>query len=379
MIQINPYRRNCEVIKKFFGNPVILIISILFFISAIASVAVDFISGNFHGFPVVKLLSAIGFLFFYIKGRKNSEVTSFGQPVNFLTVAGIISIVINTLALVAMALLLILNYSFNLPETVLSRYVLSDLIYTLTFYTPVYLINLIASVALLVLLSSIKKSSRSIYLYKKGSLFFAVASFVFAFVMIGYIAYTGISFALISTVIEVIVLIMLGVFSIMYNRYITNVSSSISVPEPVAETIDTSHIPEPVAEPELNTPVRFEDSFAVAPKPKKKSKASKTESYDSSLVNMWDTSERTPEQNIPDKKDFSPQTISFEPQPVFVQNNVTPIAPLKTEEPVVNKTAPESQEEAVIEEKPFSFCTFCGKKCPPENHYCGACGNKLTK
>ena len=97
-------------------------------------------------------MSAIGFLFFYLKGRKKSEVTSFGQPVNTLTTAGILSIVANVLGLVVIALMLIFEYSLNLSENILSYYLLEDDIDLLIFNAPVCVMYIISSIASLVLL-----------------------------------------------------------------------------------------------------------------------------------------------------------------------------------------------------------------------------------
>lgn len=395
MIQINPYRRNCEVLKNFFGKPIILIIPILFFISAISSVAVNILAGNTLTFPLVKLMSAIGFLFFYLKGRKKSEVTSFGQPVNTLTTAGILSIVANVLGLVIIALMLIFEYSLNLSENILSYYLLEDAIDLLIFNAPVCVMYIISSIASLVLLGSIKKSSKSIYLFKTGSLFFVITCFVTALVLIGLNVYQGISIALISPAIDSIVLIMLGVFAIMYNRYITNVSSNISVPKPVAETIDTT--PQPVQAPVVHIPQDRAIPTANESSAHKKSSKRVKPDYDASLVNMWDIPNNSVAPNTPAPKDFTPQNASFDPQPVFAQptpdydypdspilaqDTALPVQPFQNTyepQPVFTENNTKTENAKPVEEKTFSFCTFCGQKCPPENLYCGACGNKLTK
>ena len=326
MFQINPYRYNCEILKKFFANPIILIISFLFFVSAITSVTVGcFFTGTILSlFPVVELQSAIGFLFFYIKGRKKAEIFSFSQPINTLTIASIVSIAVNTLALIVIALIFIFEYSFNLSENILSYYVLDDAIDLLMFYAPICFMNLLSSISLLVLLNSIKKSSKSIYLYKSGSIFFAFTSFVYAVILICLNVYEGILITSIGSAVNIIVLIMLGVFSIMYNRYITNGSSNVFIPQSKTERL--KHPSEP-------TSVSYNHEAST---------------YDTSLVNMW----TTPVQSVEPPKQGA--SSSFVPQPAFGQAG--------------SESEPQT----------FTFCSSCGSKCMPDTLFCGKCGTKLT-
>ena len=403
MIQINPYRRNCEVIKNFFSNPLILIISILLFTSSIASIAINLLVNSTLSIPIVGILSAVGFLLFYLKGKSKNEVTSFSAPANLLTTSSVVAIILNTLAVAVSILLLCLtNFGVNLLENTASYisigsldFVFTSILKSFIIYIPMYALNILSAIAMLVLLGSFKKSSTSIYLYKKGSIFFAVSSFVLAVIQITLDLFNGISLSLVLDGLTAITLISLGIFAIMYNRYITNVSSNISVPKPVAETIDTT--PQPVQAPVVHIPQdRTIPTANEASAPKKSSKRVKPD-YDASLVNMWDIPNNSVAPNTPAPKDFTPQNASFDPKPVFAQptpdydypdspilaqDTALPVQPVQNTyepQPVFTENNTKTENAKPVEEKPFSFCTFCGQKCPPENLYCGACGNKLTK
>ena len=112
---------------------------------------------------------------------------------------------------------------------------------------------------------------------------------------------------------------------------------------------------------------------------------------------MWDIPNNSVAPNTPAPKDFTPQNASFDPQPVFAQptpdydypdspilaqDTALPVQPVQNTyepQPVFTENNTKTENAKPVEEKTFSFCTFCGQKCPPENLYCGACGNKLTK
>ncbi len=403
MIQINPYRRNCEVIKKFFSKPIVLIISILLFLSVIASVSVEIITNNIPHIPIVSFISAIGFLRFYITGKSKSDNISFNAPTNLLTISSIISMVVNILALLLSALILILSYSgFNLLESNTVSYfsigsldiVFPSLLTSFVIYTPIFLLNILSAIAMLVLLSSFKKSSRSIYLYKKGSIFFALVSFALASAQIALIIYNGFSIQAIVPAVQAIISITLGSFSIKYNRYITNISSNVFVPQPTVETIDTAPAPMtmPITKP-IEEPVQkatFKDPFEVTPITKKKHKPSKDESYDDALVGMWDD-DKAPMGNLNADNEIESQPAftqndseyNYPEAPILAMDEIIPIQHdsnydaqpvlIHEEPPVYNK-----EELEAVENYPL-FCPVCGTPCPPEHMFCANCGNKLNK
>lgn len=321
MFQINPYRHNCEIVKKFFANPIIIIISILFFLASTVSVAVDIMTHFFSSIPITSFISAIGFLLFFIKGKFKKDVTSFNEPAIVLTVSCILSIVTNALATLAILLCVLFSFSDIFENTVSFisignlDFVLDSIISSFYLYLPIFLLNILSASALLVLNNSIKKSSSSIYLYKKGSIFFAITSFALALAQIILIIYKCFSIECITTAFEAILSVTLGIFSIMYNRYISNVSGYIYVPQPVDKTPTSAPSSEPEQKP-----------------------------YESML-----STENRSEQSRNTSNSYNIPTTSFDPQPVFTQ-----------------------------EEKPFLFCNACGKKCSKDNLFCGNCGNKLT-
>lgn len=325
MFQINPYRHNCKVIKKFFSKPIVLIISILLFLSGIISVSVEIFTNNIPHIPIISFISALGFLRFYITGKSKSDNFSFNAPVNILVISSVISIVVYTLALLLSASIFVFGYfsGFNGLESNTAYYLsigsldfaFSSLLTSFAIYAPIFLLNILFAIAMLVLSVSFKKSSRSIYLYKRGSIFFAITSFALALAQIILIIYKGFSIECITTSFEAILSVTLGIFSIMYNRYISNVSGYIYVPQPVDKTPTSAPSSEPEQKP-----------------------------YESML-----STENRSEQSHNTSNSYNIPTTSFDPQPVFTQ-----------------------------EEKPFLFCNACGKKCSKDNLFCGNCGNKLT-
>lgn len=329
MFQINPYRYNCEIIKKFFAKAIILIISILFFLSFTVSIIVDMFANNLFFISVSGFISVISFLRFYITSKSKKEVSSFNEPANLLIASSIISIVTNSTAFALSIIYISTFLGTNLFENQASYISIGNLTFpfespTLISYLPIFLFSTLSAIALLILCRSIKKSSSSIYLYKKGSSFFAVTSFALTIAQIILIIYYGISIQSIVPAIRAVLSLTLAVFSIMYNRYITNVSSNVFIPQPKTEKLE--HPSEP-------TSVSYNHEAST---------------YDTSLVNMW----TTPVQSVEPPKQGA--SSSFVPQPAFGQAG--------------SESEPQT----------FTFCSSCGSKCMPDTLFCGKCGNKLT-
>lgn len=387
MIHINPYKRNCEVIKKFFSKPITLIISVILFISAVTSVSVGIVSNNISSMPLGELLSAIGFLVFYIKGKSKRDNISFNAPANILIISNIIYMVVNIVALAFSALFLILNsFGFNLLENTASYlsignldFVFTSLLNSFVIYSPIYLLNILAAIAMLVLLGSVKKSSRSIYLYKRGSIFLELVSFALASTHIAIIVYNGISISTVAPAVQVIISIVFGFFSMMYYRFINNISNNVFVPQPTIETIDTTveSTTAPVTEPVQE--IVFKDSLEVAPITKIKLKPSKDDNYGNALVGMWEDAEvpvterivSTPQ--VTDTK--SDSDYNYPHSPILAMDEIIPI-----QHNIDFKSPPMLiHEEPPIEQVIESVCPVCGTSCPPKYMFCGNCGNKLNK
>ncbi len=396
MIQINPYRRNCEVIKKFFSKPIVLIISILLILSGIISVSVEIITNNIPHIPIISFISALGFLRFYITGKSQSDNFSFNTPVNALVISSVISMVVNTLALLLSASIFVFGYfgGFNGLESNTAYYLsigsldfaFSSLLTSFAIYAPIFLLNILFAIAMLVLSVSFKKSSRSIYLYKRGSIFFALVSFALASAQITLILYNGISVQAIVPAVQAIVSIVLGIFSIKYNRFITNICCSIFVPKPTVETLDTAPMTLPIKE-SVEEPVQetaFKDPFEVAPITKKKRKASTDENYDDALVGMWDDAETTTANNSDTNSESTSESAetnseySYPVAPILAMDNPIPVQPIyntEVQDVLIQQELPVMN---IQDEVMLPFCPFCGTPCPPEHMFCGSCGNKLN-
>lgn len=342
---INPYRRNCEVLRRFFAKPVLLVLGIAFCISIIF----ELLSGSLN---LMAFFPVITFFMFYFRGRSNNPAVSFKTPTALIKTYSIISVVLYSLFFCYS--LCMIFYSFN-TGTIESAFELAttNFVYACTniatfFILPETIIGLLFFSALLKTTSSLKKSQNTIYLHSKGSVFLAVTSIIFAVYYItsiftlsfhdelqrnfaetasDYIAYYGFNnlitasvsnvFTIASYIIKAFIYILFAVLGLSYNSYIKNLVTSIG-----SENINTY--------------------FNTAPQV-----TAKNIQNEYSPMSMWDNplkvsdSDRPPvdrnavifEQPKPVK--FEPQHVSFTPipssNPVAKETHVETIAEIPVE------------------------------------------------
>ena len=287
--KINPYRRNAEVLRNFFRQPITLVISIALTISFLTQILLSvysFFTINQNGFsfiPFIYLLPITAFMSLFIKTHKNARNFSGSPGLPLLTIYNVISIIL-ILCFAIQLVSLYISYNneylkiFNLQSY---GYPLMTFIYVLA----ILIVPLIFAVSSLIFIYSINKSFKSIYLYRKGSVFYSVFALICAVLYIVFITmhffhstteYRGSIYFFLTTaicIIEFITYILYTVFGFSYNSFIKTISFGIT------ESNNESSI------------------FEAKPK---------NENYNP--LNMWDESDKKKAKN-------------FTPQNVFDQNN----------------------------------------------------------
>ena len=89
MNQINPYRRNCEVMRKFFAKPIFLITGIVFSICVIVNLILGLLIKQNIYFDFMTVASCIAFFMFYFTARSKKESVSFRVPTVMLDIVSI--------------------------------------------------------------------------------------------------------------------------------------------------------------------------------------------------------------------------------------------------------------------------------------------------
>ena len=355
MNQINPYRRNCEVMRKFFAKPIFLISGILLFTLNLTEIIVGVIS-SMYSFNFIYAALCVAFFTFYFTARSKKENVTFRAPTVLMNVVSIIGIVFSSLITAFFGLfpaLIMLNN--NSSEVVSHGYealfasIAEELRTAFLIIFPV-----IAVIGLLLLFyfigmnkmcRSFKKSLSNIYLQRKGSVMFGVMSVIFAVLsadaMIACLTafrHSLNTFAIIECTNTFLIFICMAVLGFMYNSYIKKLVNSIETSRPV------QHVPDKEEEVTNNNPT----------------------------LNMWAESESF---NQPHRQATVTRPVEFTPQAVFggnkaVESETKPsrvqIPENEMQNPYVRNSAP-----------PTKRCANCGKENPSINIFCGNCGNRL--
>ena len=367
MNQINPYRRNCEIMRKFFAKPIYLIIGIVLSVYITASAVLCLLSKQVPVFDFISTAMCVAFFLFYFKAHSKREIVSFRAPTVLMDVVSIIGIVFSSLITAFFGLfpaLIMLNN--NSSAVVYHGYealfasIAEELRTAFLIIFPV-----IAVIGLLLLFyfigmnkmcRSFKKSLSNIYLQRKGAVMFGVMSLILAVVSIIY--YTGLTTipfmgverfftslsqginipALVQGLLVTLILVLYAILGFMYNSYIKKLVNSIETSKPVQ--------PLPYKEEEVTN--------------------------NNPTLNMWAESESF---NQPHRQATVTRPVEFTPQAVFGGNRVVEpesklprvhIPENDVQNPYVRNTAP-----------PTKRCANCGKENPNINIFCGNCGNRL--
>lgn len=360
MIQINPYRRNCEIMRKFFSKPIFLITGIVLLIFVIANSAFRLLSDQIPFFDFISIATGIAFLVFYFKARSKKDFVSFGAPTTLMDVVSIIGIVfsglITAVSACLSALFILVVKNQETQHTSLENTIIDTICKISPLITILGIIFLIYFIGMLRMTLSFRKSLSTVYLQRKGSVMFGVMSLILAVVSIIY--YTGlmtIPFSgfeeylmlfsqginiptLVQGLLVTLIFVLYAILGFMYNSYIKKLSNSIETGRPVQETTNNS---EKVTE-------------------------------SNPTLDMWAESETF---NQPHRQATVTRPVEFTPQAVF--GGSKPAEP-ETKTPEIHIRENDMQNPYIKNSAPpTKRCANCGKENPNINIFCGNCGSRL--
>lgn len=355
MNQINPYRRNCEVMRKFFAKPIFLIIGIALLILNLTQIIVSVISSMF-AFNFLSAALSIAFFMFYFTARSKKENVYFRAPTVLMDVVSIVGIVLSALGTAFCGFFsALMVFSNNSPASEYHGY---DALFAviaeglrIVFLIIFPLLSIIGLLLLLYFIGmqrmslSFKKSLSNIYLQRKGSMLFGIMSIIFSvlsavamYVLFVSFRYSLSIFAIIECADTMAIFICMAILGFMYNSYIKK----------LANTLETGRS----AQTELNKSEEVTESNPT--------------------LNMWAESETF---NQPLRQATVTRPVEFTPQAVFGGNRVVEpetkssrvqIPENDVQNPYMRNTVP-----------PTKRCANCGKENPNINIFCGNCGNRL--
>ncbi len=395
MNSINPYRRNCEIMRKFFSKPIFLLLGIVFSLSILSDIVMSVLNSAQGSISIqigiLNILPIIAFFMFYFKSRNRSPFVSFNAPITLMKVYSIINIVIAGLGIILAILVLLCEVALQ-SATNYMPFDLSAFFDILTplyifFVTPETIISLLFSIAMLLFFNSIKKSVSTIYLQRKGSVFFAVTAIltiiysIYAIIVTPFflkdfidsitsIAHSSSLYynvnipvdmnitmlvAIISYSVKLVTALLFVVLGIMYNSYIKKLSTSIG------DENKQVHFSTPPVTPDVpNNEFAPMNVWNNAPANIPQEQPPANLWSDTVPVNEWNNTPASTVQTPPLVK-----PVEFDPKPVFTNEN-----------PYTDNIAP--QVDVNSAEQPASkFCSNCGKENSSECMFCGGCGTKL--
>ena len=428
MNPINPYRRNCEVMRRFFSKPIFLLLGIVFSLSVFSGIALSILNSSLQ-INILNILPIIAFFLFYFKSKSNSPLVSFNAPITIMKVYSIINIVLMGLSLLLFMFVILMFVGLQTGSAYLPEEFSAFINIFLPFFTfiamPEIIVNLLFSIAMLILFNSFKNSTSTIYLHKKGSVFFAVTSIFLIISSISALIITPLyindlmdsimNLALASTytvgvdvadinmdtntissiityTIEIITSILFAVLGFSYNNYIRKLSTSIGI-ENSQTYFSTAPVISDSQEGEYS-PMNMWNSPENNPYQSQQPDGPSPVSMwgDTTPVNIWSETpsvsvpaapvapvqKQTPEEpNIP-AAPTAVQTpikpVEFDPQPVFPNTS--------SESVKVENLFTEKQSAPHFEVSPPNVpgqkkCDVCGKINPTDCMFCGGCGTKL--
>lgn len=350
MEQINPYRRNCEVITSFFSKSVFLICGIALLAFTAFKITFAAILGSIDLDFICAVAGCILLLFFFSAKSKNPQ-TKLRLPVMLMKIFSVIGIILSSALLIYIASFLLGRVIFSsdtlntfkiysLLSDRLSGYSVRVIFAFGTALAVLALILLLFFVGLLRTACSLDNSLTDIYLRRNGSFMLAVISVILSAVIIVAVigVYTINNVSILKAVqakqaavvcglaAYLAVFISTAISGFMYSSYIKRISTTIEVGSADIEEESTD---EP-AKAASNQPVS-----AVG-------------------------------------QSVTPHPVSFNPLPVFNTESA-------------DKKAFEASRDNFLSQNPYAKpqkattkrCSKCGKENPADNSFCGGCGSKI--
>lgn len=364
MNRINPYRRNCEIMRKFFAKPIFLITGIVLLIYIIANTVLCLMSNQVPVFDFMSVAVCIAFFLFYFKARSKKDLVSFRAPVTLMQVVCIIGIIffgIAILVLCATYFLMMIFRQYGNPFEEGLRLVFANVTTTvIQLMLPVLffisILGVLFFIGMLRLTCSFSKSLSNIYLQRKGALMFGMMSLILAVAsVICYMGMVTIPFTgieeffellvqginiptLVQGLLVTLIFVLYAILGFTYNSYIKRIVSSIETGRPV------QNMPNKTEEVTDNNPT----------------------------LNIWGESEADGQAH---RQATVTRPVEFTPQSVFGENKPDEVIKIPTEccppkndmkNPYIKKGTP-----------PTKRCANCGKENPNINIFCGNCGSRL--
>lgn len=364
---INPYRSNTNILKEFFLKPIILLIAIFQTLSVFfLFMFTVFPTYNYYkpsiAVNILGIFLAVAYFILYFKS-KSKKPFKIKTPLNIIKAVSIIQIVIITFlilaALVYCGFLALQDRSLN-SRSALS---IAVLLGALLAASPNFILHFINSIATIIYTNSVKKSSSSIYLSKKGSVFLEIISIIAAVITLlqSFTTSPAISelmwinifipggnkgniFYLAGILCTAVTYILIAVMAFSYNLYINKKTKSINTNTENREEIVLIEKADTAPEISIDSPAKNENSASFEPKP----------------VFMQQP------QEVPSTQP-TPASITKD---VF-QNNTTPVygaeSDLISQNPYINQKRNIN----------MLICPECSTICDANSVFCGNCGIKL--
>lgn len=368
MNQINPYRRNCEVMRKFFAKPIFLIICIVLLINVVKNFVLNLILDYVIILDFLSILLCVAFFMFYFTARSKKDFVSFRAPTVLMDIVSIVGIVFSGLITVCSGLLSVLfllpdgspdiNNSeiTGIPYSSIGKAIHDLLAVICPVVTVLGIIFLIYFIGMQRITLSFKKSLSNIYLQRKGAVMFGVMSLILA--VVSFIYYTGLTTipfsgfeeylmlfsqginipALVQGLLVTLILVLYAILGFMYNSYIKKLVNSIETSRPV----------QPLSDKEEGV------------------------TNNNPTLNMWAESETF---NQPHRQATVTRPVEFTPKAVFGDSK--PAEP-ETKQPEINIPKNDMQNPYLNNTAmQIKRCAVCGNENPNINIFCGNCGNRL--
>ena len=368
MNQINPYRRNCEVMRKFFAKPIFLIICIVLLINVVKNFVLNLILDYVIILDFLSILLCVAFFMFYFTARSKKDFVSFRAPTVLMDIVSIVGIVFSGLITVCSGLLSVLfllpdgspdiNNSeiTGIPYSSIGKAIHDLLAVICPVVTVLGIIFLIYFIGMQRITLSFKKSLSNIYLQRKGAVMFGVMSLILA--VVSFIYYTGLTTipfsgfeeylmlfsqginipALVQGLLVTLILVLYAILGFMYNSYIKKLVNSIETSRPV----------QPLSDKEEGV------------------------TNNNPTLNMWAESETF---NQPHRQATVTRPLEFTPKAVFGDSK--PAEP-ETKQPEINIPKNDMQNPYLNNTAmQIKRCAVCGNENPNINIFCGNCGNRL--
>lgn len=366
MNRINPYRHNCEVIRKFFAKPIFLITGIVLSIYVIIHLVLGLLIKQSLYFDFMSVASSIAFFMFYFTARSKKDFVSFRAPTVLMDVVSIIGIVFSGLITVVSGFLTVLfllpakpdhiEYHGSYLWSTLSKAIYNVAIIILPIITLLGVLLLLYFIGMQRITLSFKKSLSNIYLQRKGAVMFGIMSLILSVVsVIFYMGIMTIPFSgfdeylklfskginipsLVQGLFVTLIFVLYAIIGFMYNSYIKKLVNTIETGRPVQ-------------------PLPDEDEEVTKNK---------------SALNMRAESETF---NQPHQQAVVTRPVEFTPQAVFGENKAveSETKPPRVHIPVNDMQNPYMRNSA----PPTKRCANCGKENPNINIFCVNCGNRL--